>query len=111
MPHSRKTLVVLVLLLAFVAVVGTAPVLASAQDVDTGKTTVQLTETQKKELAALHKEILGKKKELISKYVEYGVMSKEKGEKITSRLEKRYERLEQNGFIPQWDKSKRKGSH
>jgi DNA-binding transcriptional regulator WhiA len=110
MPHFRKTLVVMVLLLAFVAVMGTIPVFANTSEVDADKATVQLTETQKKELAALHKEILAKKKELISKYVEYGVMSKEKGEKIISRLEKRYERLEKNGFIPQWDKSKGKNS-
>jgi len=110
MPHSRKTLAVLVLLSVLVAVVGTVPVWANTQDAD-NKTTVQLTEDQKKELAALHKDILAKKKELISKYVEYGVISKEKGEKIISRLEKRYERLEQNGFVPHWDKCKKKGSH
>ncbi|MGI6226864.1 MAG: YckD family protein, partial [Peptococcales bacterium] len=68
----------------------------------------QLTDAQKKELATLQKEILEKKKEVISKYVEYGVMSKEKGDKIISRLEKRYERLEQNGFVPQWDNHKNK---
>ncbi|MFZ7102875.1 MAG: YckD family protein [Peptococcaceae bacterium] len=84
-----------------------------AQDVPSDTTekvkNVQLTETQKKELAGLHQEILAKKKELITKYVKYGVMSEEKGKKIISRLEKRYEKLEQNGFIPHWDKSKKRG--
>ncbi|KJS87060.1 MAG: hypothetical protein JM58_05880 [Peptococcaceae bacterium BICA1-8] len=96
---------------AFFAVLGTFPVQAKAQNIDSQKATVQLTETQKNELATLHKEILAKKKEVISKYVKYGVMSEEKGKKIISRLEKRYERLEGNGFIPKWDKSKRKDSH
>ncbi|HQA06988.1 MAG TPA: YckD family protein [Syntrophomonadaceae bacterium] len=67
---------------------------------------MQLTEKQKQELSALHKDILNKKKEVISKYVEYGVMSEEKGKKIISRMEKRYQMLEQNGFIPKWEKPK-----
>ncbi|MDF2547638.1 MAG: hypothetical protein K0R93_2536 [Anaerosolibacter sp.] len=78
---------------------------------DAEKTTVQLTEAQKRELATLHKDILIKRKEVISKYVEYGVMTEEKGKKIISRLEKRYEKLEENGFVPKWDKSKKKRCH
>ncbi len=92
----------------FVAVLGAFPALAADASVDPGKVTVQLTDTQKKELATLHKEILDKKKQVISKYVEYGVIPQEKADKILSRLEKRYERIEQNGFIPQRGKCKRK---
>ena len=69
---------------------------------------MRLNKTQKQELGTFHKEIQEKRKEVISKYVEYGVISKEKGDKIISRLEKRYERLEGNGFIPLWVKSKNK---
>ncbi|WP_409341674.1 YckD family protein [Paenibacillus sp. MBLB4367] len=65
---------------------------------------VQLTDQQKNELAALHKDILAKKKEVIGKYVKFGVMSEEKGKHAVDRMEKRYEKLEQNGFIPKWDK-------
>lgn len=76
----------------------------SATSAETTKPDIQLTEQQKQELATLHKDILNKKKEVISKYVEYGVMSEEKGKKIISRMEKRYQLLEQNGFIPKWEK-------
>jgi len=111
MHYHRKTLVAFMLMIMLAAVLGTFPVQAKAENFDSEKATVQLTETQKSELATLHKEILAKKKEVISKYVKYGVMSEEKGKKIISRLEKRYERFEENGFIPKWDKSKRKDSH
>ncbi len=65
-----------------------------------------MTEKQKQELAALYKDVLNKKKEIISKYVEYGVLSEETGKKIISRMEKRYEMLEQSDFIPKWGKPK-----
>ncbi|AGK56117.1 YckD family protein [Bacillus sp. 1NLA3E] len=63
------------------------------------KPAVQLTEQQKTELANLHKDILEKKKEMILKYVEFGVIPEEKGQMIISHFEKHYEMLEQNGFI------------
>jgi ribosomal protein S20 len=89
---------------AFLAAIG-SPVY-SATNAEATKPDIQLTEKQKQELTALHKDILNKKKEVISKYVEYGVMSEERGKRIISRMEKRYQMLEQNGFIPKWEKSK-----
>ncbi|GGH83860.1 C-terminal processing protease CtpA/Prc [Pullulanibacillus pueri] len=58
----------------------------------------KLTETQKKELTKLQKEILEKKQALIKKYVEYGLIPKEKGEKILSHLEEHAKRMEKEGF-------------
>lgn len=108
-------LLVVVSMLMLGTVLGAFPVqslAANAVTVESGDTTVKLTEAQKKELAALHKEILDKRKEVISKYVEYGVMTKEKGNMIISRLEKRYEKLEENGFVlPQKDHSRKKHFH
>jgi len=75
---------------------------------DGTKQTVQLTEQQKKELAALHKQMIEQHKTIISKYVEFGVIPKEKGEKISSHLDKKYEKLEKNGFVPHWDHKKHK---
>ena len=60
---------------------------------------VKLTEQQKTELANLHKDILEKKKEMITKYVEFGVIPEEKGQMMISHFEKHYEMLEQNGFV------------
>jgi hypothetical protein len=95
-------------LLLSVTVVGTFPVHAEEITTPEGKATVKLTDQQKNELAALHKEILEKRKEVISKYVKYGVITEEKGKKIVSHLDKHYEKLEKNGFIPHWDHSKHK---
>ncbi|WP_318506629.1 YckD family protein [Bacillus sp. T3] len=60
---------------------------------------VQLTEQQKTELAQLHKDILEKKKEMIQKYVEFGVIEEEKGQMMIAHFEKHYEMMEQNGFM------------
>jgi len=64
------------------------------------KSKVHLTQKQQKELSSLHKKMLKNKKEIISKYVEYGVMSKEKGEKIKGHMEHRFQMMERNGFVP-----------
>jgi len=87
---------------AFLTAIG-SPVCA-AVDAKAAKSDVQLTEKQKQELGELYQDILSKKKEVISKYVEYGVLSEERGKEIISRMEKRYQMLEQNGFVPKWEK-------
>ncbi|TCP31303.1 uncharacterized protein DUF2680 [Scopulibacillus darangshiensis] len=69
-----------------------------------GKSPTQLTEQQKKEISALHQEMLEKRKEIIKKYVEFGVIPQEKGDKIIKHLEKRQSKMAQNGFIPKWHK-------
>ncbi|RKD25158.1 hypothetical protein BEP19_04375 [Ammoniphilus oxalaticus] len=68
--------------------------------------TVQLTEQQQQELAKLHKKMIEQHKKVVAKYVEFGVFSKDKGEKIDAMLDKKYEKLEQNGFIPKWEHKK-----
>ena len=65
---------------------------------------VKLTAEQQDEMSILQKEALEQKKKIINKYVEYGVFTEEKGQKIISHLEERYNRLEQNEFVPKWDK-------
>ncbi|WCK56643.1 YckD family protein [Aneurinibacillus sp. Ricciae_BoGa-3] len=76
--------------------------------VQSEKATVQLSQQQKNELAALYKDLFEKRKQLVSKYVQYGVITEEKGDKILSHMDKRYKRMEQNGFIPHGDKSRNK---
>ncbi|MGP4072713.1 YckD family protein [Piscibacillus sp. B03] len=69
---------------------------------------VELTDDQKEEMASLQKEVLEKEKQVIQKYVEYGVISKDKGDKVISHLEKHFEKLEANGYVPMWDKKHKK---
>ncbi|WP_227935638.1 DUF2680 domain-containing protein [Alkalihalobacillus deserti] len=74
------------------------------------KVTTELTEEQKGEMAKLHMEVLEKKKEVVAKYVEFGIFSPEKAEKINAMFDKHYQKLEENKFIPKWDgKRKHKG--
>lgn len=71
-------------------------------------TDVKLTTEQQEEMKSLQQNALNQKKEIINKYVEYGVYSKEKGQKIIIHLEERYKKLEQSGFVPVWHNEHRK---
>lgn len=64
------------------------------QSVAQENTDVTLTEEQKQDMLRLHQEMLKLKKSMIQRYVEYGVYTEEKGEKIISYLEKRFTKLE-----------------
>ncbi|MBU9713943.1 YckD family protein [Evansella tamaricis] len=70
---------------------------------------VKLSVEQRDEMAKLHQKALEQKVEIINKYVEYGVFTEEKGKKIISHMEGRYKKLEENDFIPKWDKKKKWG--
>ncbi|MBP3952206.1 YckD family protein [Bacillus suaedae] len=72
---------------------------------------MELTEKQQKELAKLHQTVLKHKKEVIEKYVEFGVFTDEEGTKIISMFDKHYKHLEENKFLPTWDKEHHKGHH
>ncbi len=61
---------------------------------------VDLTEEQKEELSTLHKDIIEKKKELVDKYVEFGMIPENKKEKIKTHLDDRFNRLVENNFQP-----------
>lgn len=104
--HKTKRLFTLSLVL-LVAIACSAPAFA-ADDVSIKEPTemanVQLTDKQKKELASQYKDILKREHKVIATYVKYGVLTKEQGDMISSHLDKRYMKLEQNGFVPQWGK-------
>jgi len=61
---------------------------------------VKLTEEQKSELDALYKEMLKTKKQIIMKYEDFGVLSSEKADKKMEWMEKHYEMMKENDFIP-----------
>lgn len=60
---------------------------------------IQLTESQKAELSEIYQDLMEEKKELIQKYVEFGVLSKEKGEQMIQKFEEHYKMAEKNGFM------------
>ncbi|MBO8156916.1 MAG: YckD family protein [Bacillaceae bacterium] len=92
-----------VLMLAAINPVGAEP----ETDVEV-KADVTLTDEQKKEMEALYKEFFDLHKNIIKKYVEYGVITQEKADKKMSFLDKHYEKLKENGFVMKWDKDKHK---
>ena len=113
---SKITYVLALAMLMFVLLSAAAPVLAdnhptvSNPSGQSDKAPVQLSAAQKQVMETLYQDLFNKKKEVISKYVEYGVMTEEKGKKIMSRFEEHYVRLKMDGFIPQlkkWNKSER----
>lgn len=61
---------------------------------------VKLTTEQQKQIEVLEQQILSKRKEVIEKYVQYGVLTKEQGTHITKRMDEHYNHLKNNGFVP-----------
>jgi len=61
---------------------------------------VKLTTEQQKQIETLEQQILSKRKEVIEKYVQYGVLTKEQGTHITKRMDEHYNHLKNNGFVP-----------
>ncbi|MDC3424445.1 YckD family protein [Aquibacillus sp. 3ASR75-11] len=71
---------------------------------------VKLDDQQQKQLAILYEGLINKKKGIVNRYVEYGVYSKEKGEMIKKHLDKYYQKLKENNFLP-LNKHKEHGKH
>ena len=67
---------------------------------------IELTDKQVKDLEKTYKKILKNNKELITKYVKYGVFTEEKGNMLMAKFEEHYEMLKENDFIPVWDRHK-----
>ena len=89
------TATILAVLLSFE---GAAFVFAQESEGPEEKTVAPLTEEQIAEVKEIHQTILAQKKMLIKKYVEYGKISEEQGEKITERFDRHYKMMEENGF-------------
>jgi len=102
-----------VLLLALVLMVQSFGMVATAEEKKEQMmlTDVQLTKEQQAELAELTKEVIEKKKQVLNKYVEFGLMPQEKALKIQEKMDQHYTKLEQNGFIPHWGQCKKHHSH
>ncbi|MBD8067777.1 YckD family protein [Bacillus sp. PS06] len=82
-----------------------------ANENDNATPEVKLSEEQKSELDALYQDLFEKRKEIIDKYVEYGVLSKEKADKKREHLDKFYKKLKENNYIPKWEHHKHKHHH
>ncbi|MGJ9382780.1 YckD family protein [Salipaludibacillus sp. CF4.18] len=68
---------------------------------------VELTEDQRMEMSLLQKDAIERKKEIINKYVEYGVFTEEKAQKMQAHMDEKFSELEENGFIPDCEMSKK----
>ncbi|MGY4689596.1 DUF2680 domain-containing protein [Salibacterium sp. K-3] len=85
---------------AAVMLVTAAPAGAAAGEEQAEEQQVELTEAQQKELAEIHSSILEKRKTLIDKYAEFGVVPEEKREEMKEQLDEGYAKLEDRQFIP-----------
>lgn len=79
-----------------------------AAEMDGEKPKVELTEKQKQELDELYQELLKTKKEIINKYIEFGVLTKEKGDKKLNWLDEHYQKIKEHGYIPKHHHKKHK---
>ncbi|WP_077623605.1 YckD family protein [Sediminibacillus massiliensis] len=67
---------------------------------------VELTEAQKKEMAILYQDLMDKRKGIINKYLEYGVIDEEDAKKMTEHMDAHYKKMEESGFQMHWGKHK-----
>ncbi|SDM47256.1 YckD family protein [Sediminibacillus halophilus] len=82
-----------------VAVLFTGAVSIQAEDQEPTEPMPELTDNQQKELAIMYQDMFDKRKGIISKYVEFGVLEKEKADQIIKHLDEHYQMLEENGFV------------
>ncbi|MBB6453801.1 hypothetical protein HNQ94_002252 [Salirhabdus euzebyi] len=78
-----------------------------AEDTAVEKPNVELKEDQKKVLDQMYGELLEKHKQIIEKYVEFGLMSKEEADKKFERLQQFHEKLKESGYVPNWEHGKK----
>ncbi|HHY73783.1 MAG TPA: DUF2680 domain-containing protein [Bacillus bacterium] len=76
------------------------PAWAENEVADNPEPKVELTKAQKRELAKIHQEIFEKKLKLIDKHVEFGVMTKEQGDKIKAKLQEKAKMMKEKGYMP-----------
>jgi len=65
---------------------------------------IKLTDDQVAELEKLVTELFEKRKELISKYVEFGVLDQEKADAIFEHMDRHLEKLKESQYIPKFEK-------
>ncbi|MEH7381585.1 YckD family protein [Bacillus sp. JJ1533] len=75
---------------------------------DNERPKVELTNQQKQELDKLYLELLETKKVIINKYVEFGVLPKEKADKKLNWLDDHYKKIKEHGYIPMYHHKKDK---
>lgn len=61
---------------------------------------VKLNDSQKNELKALYEQKMEIQKKLLQKYVEFGVIPKERADMKLKRMDEMEEALEKNGYMP-----------
>lgn len=69
---------------------------------------VELNKQQTKELKMMYEDMVNKRKGIIAKYQEYGVLSKEDATKMTDQLDLFMKKMENDGFIPKWQVPKKR---
>lgn len=65
---------------------------------------INLTDTQKSELKQLYAKRFEIEKQIVQKYLDCGVITKEQADNKLKRMEKIQQKIEQNGFIPKHGK-------
>lgn len=98
---KKWTFIVLAgIMMATVSFTGLGASVQAAEEKAPAPKEQSLTDAQKTELESMHKDALQREKSIIHKYVEYGVMTKETGDTILEHMDKRFEKVKENGYIP-----------
>ncbi|MCK6205847.1 MULTISPECIES: YckD family protein [Bacillus] len=80
---------------------GQAAGMVQAEGTDSGQRK-QLTEEQVKEIEALQADVLEARKKVIMKYADFGAITADQAQEMVKHLEKRHEKMKEEGFMPHW---------
>lgn len=61
---------------------------------------IRLSENEVKELEKINEDILEKREELIEKYVEFGILSEDRAERMKAHLDDHFRQMKERQFLP-----------
>ncbi|MGM8215367.1 DUF2680 domain-containing protein [Bacillaceae bacterium W0354] len=102
---KKRLISALIALVVSFAIIGGTQALA--EDDQGVNKEVKLTTDQQAELEVLYGQLYDQHNKIIDKYVEYGVYTEEKADKIKKHMMEGHEKLKENGYIPKWDHKKK----
>ncbi|WP_407270235.1 DUF2680 domain-containing protein [Radiobacillus sp. PE A8.2] len=68
---------------------------------------VKLTDEQLTELKSLYEDMMKQRKGIIDKYLELGILTEKDAKNMKEHLDMYFKKLENDSFIPKWDKHKK----
>ena len=77
--------------------------LGNNEEVPQKESLPQLTDEQVKQLEDLALEMLDLRKQMVDKYVEFGIMTEERAQKMKEHFDRNFQKMREAKFMPHWE--------